>query len=111
MKVLTILKLFFYSIIDLAIAIPVILGMILKFSGRETTPPNATDAPWMIQTTSRIYYGKAFSLVNGVPELNGFWTLDGKNYDYHDGIIAFPSKLYGKFGQSVILVQRTASKQ
>ena len=111
MKILTILKLFLYSIIALAITIPIILGMILKFSGRETTPPNATDAPWMIQTTSRIYYGKAFSLVNGVPELNGFWTLDGKNYDYHSGIIAFPPKLYGKFGQNVILVQRTASKQ
>ena len=96
------------SVIALAIAIPVLLGFVAKFTGPglSTTAPKAVDAPWAIQTTSRIYYGEEFSIVQGVPELKNYWTVDNSKYKYHKGIIAFPENLYGPLGKTVLLIQR-----
>ena len=100
-----ILRLFIIGIIAIIIAIPVSLGLIKKMTG-DTNPPATMTAPWGIKTTSRIYYGEKFSIQNGTPELDNYWTLDNNKYTYHKGIIAFPVNSYGKFGTDVILVQR-----
>lgn len=101
-----VLKWIIVSIIFLIVAIPVTLGVIKKYVVGNTKPPATMTAPWAIETTSRIYYGEKFSIQNGVPELKGYWTLDGTKYTYHNGIIEFPANEYGKFGVDVKLVQR-----
>ncbi len=67
-------------------------------------PPAIKDAPWAVQTSSRIYYGKEYSIVNGNPALIGYWTLDGKgNYHFYKGTMEFPKKLFGQ----VAIIRRT----
>ena len=102
-----ILKWCILGIIALAILIPVGFGLIKKFID-QTSPPAAMTAPWEIQTTSRIYLGEKFSIQSGVPELKGYWSMDGNKYTFHgsNSIIDFPANEYGKFGTDVILVQR-----
>ena len=105
-RVRKVLKWIIVSIIFLIVAIPVALGAIKKYVVGDTKLPATMTAPWAIETTSRIYYGEKFSIQNGVPELKGYWTLDGTKYTYHNGIIEFPANEYGKFGVDVKLVQR-----
>ena len=107
-KILSGLKWVILGIIALAIVIPVGLGIVKKFAGASTTSPKVSEAPYEIMTTSRIYYGKLFSIQDGTPALKGYWTIDGKNYNYHSGVITFPESMYGKFGYQVVLIQRIA---
>lgn len=46
---------------------------------------------------------------DGTPAIKDYWVLDGKRYDYVNGTLMFPASEYGKFGVSVILVQRTVT--
>jgi hypothetical protein len=94
------------GIIAAVIAIPVILGAIKKVVEWNDAPPSIATAPWEIETSSRIYFGEKFSLQEGVPELKGYWYLQGNKYIYVSGIIGFPGDEYGEFGVSVILVSR-----
>lgn len=109
MRILKIIWRVILIIVLAAIAVPILLGVIKQYVGNSsTTPPTITEAPFEIKTTSRIYYGQYFQMDNGTPELKNYWSLDGSNYHYHKGIIAFPLKSYGKFGKDVILVERIA---
>ena len=105
-----ILKLCVLGMVALLIIIPLSLGLVKKFFDKTSAPAPMT-APWEIQTTSRIYLGEKFSIQKGVPELKGYWSLDGTKYTFHgsNSIIAFPANEYGTFGTDVILVQRLTS--
>jgi hypothetical protein len=106
MKILKIASRILFFLVLAAIAIPILLGVVKKYVGNNMTPPTVAEAPYLIETTSRIYYGAYFTLDNGTPELKNYWTVEGANYKYHKGIIAFPKISYGTFGKDVILVQR-----
>jgi hypothetical protein len=69
------------------------LGFIAK-SNIIDQPPSAAKAPWAIQTTTRIYYAKQFRLNGETPEIRGYWTFDGKHYQYNEGIKDFPNSIY-----------------
>jgi hypothetical protein len=84
-----------FGVIVAAVAIPVILGGIAKFSAADK-PPTAVDAPFIIQTSSRIYYARQMRLDGQIPSIRGYWTLDGKHYKYHAGILSFPENIFGK---------------
>jgi len=63
-----------------------------------TTPdaaPTTLQAPWMVQTSSRVYYAKDFSIQAGSPSIRDYWTFDGKRYHYTVGVMPFPKKLFG----------------
>lgn len=66
--------------------------------------PTITEAPWAIQTSSRYYYAKEFSLQDGiVPTIKDYWTFDGKRYHFQEGTKSFPEVIYGK----VAIIRRT----
>lgn len=90
-----------------AIVLFVGLGAVSKLVGTSLGPPKLIEAPWVIQTSSRVYYGAEFSMIDGsTPALKNYWTLDEKTYKHHSGIISFPESMYGK----VAIVNREASK-
>jgi len=60
-------------------------------------PPNVSDAPWAIKTSSRIYYASELSMLpDGSPEIQGYWELDNGSYHYFDSVLPFPKDLFGK---------------
>jgi hypothetical protein len=65
--------------------------------------PDATEAPWLIQTTSRIYYAREYSMLDGVPAIRGYWTTNGKTFRFTNEVKIFPYKLFGK----IDVVRRT----
>ena len=108
-KIANVFRMIIFGVGALVVIVPVALGVFYWLTTMREKPPNASTAPWMITTSSLIYYGEKFKLDNGTPELLDYWTLDGKRYIYHSGIIEFPKSEYGTFGVNVILVQRTIS--
>lgn len=111
MKIIKIIWRVIISIILIAIAIPILLGVVKKYVGNNTQPPTVAEAPYIIRTPSRLYYGAYFMMDNGTPELKNYWTLDGANYHFHRGIIAFTQSSFGKFGYDVVLIQRMTQGQ
>jgi hypothetical protein len=89
-----VVKRIIFWIIVAVIAIPVILGAVAKFKAIDK-PPTVVDAPFIIQTSSRIYYAKQMRLDGPVPSIRGYWTLDGKHYKYHPETLSFPESIYG----------------
>ena len=94
------------GIIAAAIAIPVILGAIKKVVEWNDFVSIVCDSTMGNRNSSRIYFGEKFGIQKGVPELKGYWYLQGNKYIYVSGIISFPGDEYGEFGVSVILVAR-----
>jgi hypothetical protein len=68
---------------------------VINYLSKPQPPPDANQAPWEIQTSSRIYLGKEMQMVGADPALKGYWTLEGNRYQYHDNIIKFTHTLYG----------------
>ncbi len=67
-------------------------------------PPPVSEAPWVVQTSSRVYYGKEYRIINGAPALVGYWTLDGDGkYRFYKGTIPFPEREFGR----VAIIRRT----
>jgi hypothetical protein len=81
------------------------LGPAIDYFTKPDTEPTVVVAPWLIQTSSRIYYAKEYSLQNMVPAIRGYWTFDGKHFQYTEGIKNFPPDIYGQ-----IKVIRRATK-
>jgi hypothetical protein len=62
----------------------------------QNDPPHVADAPWEIDTSSRIYFAQQVSILpDKNPQIKGYWYSDGGGYRYVDGILPFPRKLYG----------------
>jgi len=68
----------------------------VKQCSRVEKPPTAIDAPWLIQTSSRIYYAREYSIRQGTPSVKGYWVFDGRNYKFMDGVLEFKESIYGK---------------
>ena len=68
-------------------------GVIKKYAD---APPSDIKAPYLVETSSRIYYGEELGTVGTTPELTGYWTLDSDKYSFHAGTISFPASSYGK---------------
>jgi len=52
---------------------------------------SVADAPWAVQTNTRIYYASELSILpDGNPEIKGYWELDNGAYHYSDGMLPFP---------------------
>ena len=84
-----------------AILLFIALGVFNYFS-KPQNPPTVAEAPYIIQTSSRVYYGKEMSM-NGVdPAFKGYWTLDGNRYNFHSDIIKFNHEIFG----SVKIIER-----
>ena len=88
-----VIKLVIFGAAALVIAFLVGLGVIKKYAD---APPSSTNAPYVVETSSRIYLGEKLSTASGYPELTDYWTLDGTKYTYHAGTISFPVSSYGK---------------
>ncbi len=75
----------------------------VKGCNKVELPPSITEAPWAIQTTSRVYYASEFSIQNGIPSIKNYWVFDGKHYDIVKGVKEFPKEIYG----NVAIIRRT----
>ena len=81
----------------------VLLGVV-KGCVHSPESPTIIEAPWAIQTSSRYYYAREFSLQDGmVPTIKDYWTFDGKRYHFQEGTKSFPEAIYGK----VAIIRRT----
>lgn len=93
-KIVKWVKLILFGAIALAIVIPVSLGLIKKTIDNNSIP-SATKAPYVIQTSSRIYLAEKYSVVAGVPTAVDYWYLQGSKYYFVSGVITFPVDEYG----------------
>ncbi len=66
-------------------------------------PPSVQDAPWVVQTSSRVYYAKEINTVKGSPAIRVYWTSDGGGWKKQKTELVFDKKLYGQ----VAIVRRT----
>lgn len=109
MKVIDSIPIWFRRILTVGILIVVVgfigLGVLAKCN-KVDEPPSAKEAPWAIQTTSRVYYAKEFRLNGETPEIKGYWTFDGKRYHFNEGVKEFEKAIWGK----VAIVKRTVIK-
>ncbi len=91
-----------FWLVLVGVAVPFILGAVQKYTAVDK-PPGLVDAPFIVQTSSRVYYGRQMRLDGQTPTLRGYWTLTGKHYTYSEGTISFPQKTFWK----VAIVRRT----
>jgi len=100
MRIIDAIGLLFRRLVTIAILIGIVAGvcwfLFSSFIGKDSKIPNIEAAPWAIQTSTRIYYAQDYKVVDGVPVIIGFWTLDGENYNYHKGVKDFPAEVWGK---------------
>ncbi len=96
---------FLRVLISLAfIALILFIGLGVWAYFRPDTPePSVTIAPWVVKTSSRVYYAKQLKIEDGVPYVRGWWETDGRKYRYRDSEMAFPSSVYG----AVKVIRRT----
>jgi hypothetical protein len=73
----------------------VALGMIAKNSVADT-PPTAKQAPWAVQTVTRIFYAEQFKMDGKTPVIRGYWTYDGRHYAFVDGALELDKEAWGK---------------
>jgi hypothetical protein len=70
-------------------------GLIAYFV-KDKAPPDAGEAPWLIKTSSRIYYAKELSMLpDGNPQIKGYWELNDGRYYFTNEILPFPKKSFG----------------
>jgi len=91
-RVTKVIKLVIFGAVALVIAFLAGAGLVKK---EVDAPPSSTLAPYLVETSSRIYLGEELSTANGVPELKNYWYLQGGKYHYVGGIISFPGDQYG----------------
>lgn len=82
------------SLVFLGALLFVILGFVNSCMP-TTKEPTATEAPWVLKTSSRIYLAKEFRIEGNTPEVKGYWTVDNGRYRFYDKSKSFPSKVYG----------------
>jgi hypothetical protein len=90
----TIRRILFCSFLTVILAF-VGCGVVGYLKLKQETPPSAVEAPWLVETSSRIYYASKYSLQDGQPAINGYWTLDDKKFTYHNDILVLDKALYG----------------
>jgi hypothetical protein len=62
----------------------------------QATAPSVRQAPWLVETTTRIYYAKDYKLEKRKPPaIRGYWELTKNQYIFHPGVLEFPTSLFG----------------
>lgn len=90
------------GVLILAVVFILVTGLIAYFV-KSKEPPAVQDAPWLINTSSRVYYARELSILpDGNPKIKGYWELDNGRYRYYDSIFDFPRELFG----SVDIIRR-----
>lgn len=95
----------FRLFIRLIIILPILFIIIvvsLAYFNRPAQPPTVQEAPWAIQTESRIFYAQKCVTNEGNPVITGYWYLKGKKYRFEEGSIYFDKTEWG----TVIVVRR-----
>jgi hypothetical protein len=75
----------------------------ISFFNKPVATPPTDKAPWAIQTYSndsmriadRIYFAAEVGQDGDTPTITGYWSFNGKSYDYHRGVKEFPVADYG----------------
>ncbi len=71
---------------------------------KPAIPPAIKEAPWLIQTSSRVYYASQYEIVNGVSVITDYWVMDAKeHYRFIKGTMSFPKR---EFGQIAVIRRR-----
>jgi hypothetical protein len=81
-------------VVILAVVAFVALGFIAR-AQPSAKEPTATEAPWVVKTSSRIYLAKELRLEGNTPEVKGYWTVDNGRYRFYDKVKVFSFSLYG----------------
>ncbi len=63
-------------VVGIAVVVLIVVGVIGYFY-HPNDPPSVQDAPWAVRTSSRVYYAKEITSVNGVPAITNYWYSDG----------------------------------
>ncbi len=86
-----------FGLIGLAVLLFVVLGFVAQAQG-STREPTVTEAPWLVKTSSRIYYAREYKFEAGLSSIRGYWEVspNGKHFIYHKDGKDFPSRSYGK---------------
>ena len=79
-----------------------LMGGVAKLTEKDK-PPSSVDAPFIIQTASRIYYAREITFRGETPMIRAYWELNGRHYTFHDAVLEFPRKIFG----TVAIVRRT----
>lgn len=72
-----------------------VLGITAYFLQPDDPPP-VSEAPWVVQTSSRVYYARSVSSVNGNPAIKGYWVSSGRHYKFYPDVQVFDKKIYGQ---------------
>ncbi len=60
-------------------------------------PPAVAEAPWMVDTLTRIYYTKSQPIENGVLVLlDGYYAVQKNRWIYNKDFLELPRKRYGE---------------
>jgi hypothetical protein len=68
---------------------------IITYNTNDMNPPSTSEAPFLVQTSSYVYYGEQLVTVAGTPELTGYWVEQNSMYAFNKGTISFPVNEYG----------------
>ena len=93
-------------LIRILLLIPIVLIIIVcsvYYFNRPAKPPSIQEAPWMIQTESRVFYASKCAVNDGNPVIDGYWYLDSKKYRHVEDTIYFDKAYWGR----VIVVRRS----
>jgi hypothetical protein len=93
LKIPKLIKRIITLVVAVAFVFLLITGIIAYFI-KSKEPPSIQDAPWAIQTSSRMFYASNFTVQQGVQEIKGYWYSDGGRWIYESGIKPFPADLY-----------------
>lgn len=79
-------------------AVFLLLGIPAYFlnSTSSDNAPSVEEAPWAVQTSSRVYYGESISEIGENPAITNYWISDGKNYTYHEDTFVFEKESWGE---------------
>jgi hypothetical protein len=89
-----IIKRIILIVIGAAILFFVVVGVVAHFI-KAKDPPSTLEAPWVIQTHSRVYYAQEFSIQEGVQAIRGYWYSDGDRWIYSEESKSLPETIFG----------------
>ena len=97
-------------VIAIGSALLLFFGLGLIANGQPVTQaqaPSVKQAPWLVETSTRIYYAKEYKLEKGKPPaIRGYWELTRNQCRFFPGVLEFPTSLFGQ----IKVIRRQATK-
>lgn len=81
-------------IILFVVVVAVILAGILSpkpEAATNTFIPSVSQAPYLIETSSRYYYAAAYEKDGDTTILTGYWVFEGEKWIYYDRLVLTPA--------------------